>query len=1748
MATINATGSADILVPSNNGDTYRGLGGDDTYIIGTGTVAANAKVTIVDTSGANKIQLVDGLSITASKFAADSVQLTLSNGAVVTVNGADKFTYDVGGNATSGISGTSNTYAQLAAGMGVASLPSGSTITEGGSGTVSGASLSTGSIGYSVSASGNSVAEGSSLTYTITATSAPASDVVLTYNVVGDTKDGTVDKAGSSDLVSLSGTVTLPAGETSVSFDITPNTDESNEGLEGIKVTVFDDALESIGSSVALISNTASTASTTTNLTTGVDTIAAGDGNNTIGGTVQGAGATGSTANPGDVVDGGNGSDIFKLSIAGTLAANTDHTISGIELVGVEEISVNNFQVTDTSNSFHTLDLSLMPDVTTVGVNSSSAGGFTKITNLPRLVEVNAKSGHGDLTIDYKAATVAGSADAQTLNLMNYGNGLGSSGTISLDAVEHITVNSTGLNIFAAITAAGALSYTFTGTGYTLIAGALSRYVASIDASTTVAGISVTVNPITQTYALAITGGAGNDKVNFDSTFNLYHTYDGGAGSDTIKIDDADDITSTSTGGLTSVEVLDAGVNDASSYNLAYLPTVTSVVSSAVDAANAVTFTNMTDDNSTVTIASDTASPEGAIGTRFIDTDDDTVNVTGGQTTVAQQTITAVTFNDAETMNLTTNPNTAGTSTVYTTIGGTDLTTLNVGGLGKTEITAINGATLMTKIDASGSGGGLVMPATNPSATFGVTIIGSEKADTLEGGTSASRGDTITGNGGADIIQGGAGPDTISGGAGADIIRGEGGIDNLTGGAGNDTFINEVVADFEGLATPEQIDGGEGGLDILNFGASVNWTIEATDMEGVSGIERITVSTDETTQDTLALNDNFFANNGNTIDIRDTDADVGLTVSLAAVTSADYSATMYSANGTGKNDLFTGGPGNDTFIFASTNDADVIDASDTVAGGKGSDTLVITTLTIAAAITATTTVTSVENFTFKGVGTTASAYTLADASVVTSALQSNTGTIDATGMTGSGGLTFNGVAENDSALNITGGRGGDTLTGGDATASLFDGGGLFDTIRGGDGADIIDGQAGIDMLYGDGGNDTFRATASGDFLALTSPETVDGGTGTDNLTFDIDGGISVAAADLQGLNSIEVLEFEGTGADSLTLSDSVFTANGTTSIRIDEVDASATFTLSAGGVSAANSITYRLAKAADMTNDADATEALTFGAGDDVADFRDGLRLDTADVIAFGGGNDTLSIWNTGAISATLTNVSGVENIAIVDAGTGTITLTLADGNFVSTQVGTISNGGAAEVLTLDADAEDDSSLTITGGTGGDSIIGTDAKLSGTTVLGDTINGGNGADTITGSLGADSITGGAGADVFNYDVVADSAGSYVDSVTDFLDGTDTFTVTIDRSSDSAGRTMNGNVTAGQSTVQAAQDALTGEIGQAIYVTDTGHLYINANSDNLYTSLDYKIKVNAGATAKSTFDATNDDNIAWTLTGGSGADTITGAGLGDTLTGGAGNDIISGLAGADIISSASGTNTLTGGAGIDTITGGTGVDTINGGAGADIINANGTGADVISGDGGADIINITDTTAIDTIYLHDDDLGTAQASQAITTGVDVVTGFVPTTGEDTVELDISAVEALTDVTDLVKIGDASSITTASSSVIFDHGTDATNMDNGATASVGLINNGTVVASTLETYIEAGGTGAITFNNALAVGDAFLVVSDDNINSALFLVIVGGNGIADNETAASTELTAVKLLTYAGLTTAQNFHADALDFIV
>ena len=172
MATINHSSGADIIVPSNGGTTYRGLGGDDTYIL-SNSIAANAAITIVDTSGANTIQLVDGLSISSSKFAADAVQLTLSNGAVVTINGASNFSFELGGNSTSGVSGTTSTLSGFATTMGVATLPT-SGSTDGSSDvTISNNGISsTASPTFTVTKDTSKVAEGGDVTFTITASSA----------------------------------------------------------------------------------------------------------------------------------------------------------------------------------------------------------------------------------------------------------------------------------------------------------------------------------------------------------------------------------------------------------------------------------------------------------------------------------------------------------------------------------------------------------------------------------------------------------------------------------------------------------------------------------------------------------------------------------------------------------------------------------------------------------------------------------------------------------------------------------------------------------------------------------------------------------------------------------------------------------------------------------------------------------------------------------------------------------------------------------------------------------------------------------------------------------------------------------------------------------------------------------------------------------------------------------------------------------------------------------------------------------------------------------------------------------------------------------------------------------------------------------------------------------------------------------------------------------------------------------------
>ena len=119
--TINYSSGNDIIVPTNN-TTYRGLQGDDIYVISK-AIPDDSSLSIVDTSGKNIIQLADGLEILSTKFSSSAFQITLSNGAIINISAADKNSYEIGGNITSGIQGEQKNYLEFSQLFGIQDFP-----------------------------------------------------------------------------------------------------------------------------------------------------------------------------------------------------------------------------------------------------------------------------------------------------------------------------------------------------------------------------------------------------------------------------------------------------------------------------------------------------------------------------------------------------------------------------------------------------------------------------------------------------------------------------------------------------------------------------------------------------------------------------------------------------------------------------------------------------------------------------------------------------------------------------------------------------------------------------------------------------------------------------------------------------------------------------------------------------------------------------------------------------------------------------------------------------------------------------------------------------------------------------------------------------------------------------------------------------------------------------------------------------------------------------------------------------------------------------------------------------------------------------------------------------------------------------------------------------------------------------------------------------------------------------------------
>ncbi len=116
--TLNFNEGNNIIILDGQAKTYRGLMGDDTYFVSQ-FLPKNGKVSITDTEGSNLIQIPSNTFVEKSLFTKNAARLTLEDGREITINSADKFSYNVAGNITDGKKGTDLTYTEFAEAFGV---------------------------------------------------------------------------------------------------------------------------------------------------------------------------------------------------------------------------------------------------------------------------------------------------------------------------------------------------------------------------------------------------------------------------------------------------------------------------------------------------------------------------------------------------------------------------------------------------------------------------------------------------------------------------------------------------------------------------------------------------------------------------------------------------------------------------------------------------------------------------------------------------------------------------------------------------------------------------------------------------------------------------------------------------------------------------------------------------------------------------------------------------------------------------------------------------------------------------------------------------------------------------------------------------------------------------------------------------------------------------------------------------------------------------------------------------------------------------------------------------------------------------------------------------------------------------------------------------------------------------------------------------------------------------------------------
>jgi len=810
-------------------------------------------------------------------------------------------------------------------------------------------------------------------------------------------------------------------------------------------------------------------------LTTGLDTAVGGAGNDSFSG-------SNTTLNAGDSITGGAGSD--TLAVFSSAAA----TIGGFTAAGVETISVSS--TSSTATDVVTVNMGSVSGETGVQVTgSSSSATFNNTDNIvPLTLSYNSA---GNAIVTYNASTIAGTADAMTLNTTDTTNG-----TVTLAGIETLTVNNSGTSTVSTLTTTSATTMNVTGAG-SLTLSDVDDATKTIDMSgytgtSSIGGLGA--------VDLTVTGGSGNDTIivamaNVDAN----DTITGGDGSDTLRIDDS--MTSSAAmagvsgfetvylrndGTGTDDDTIDASIfaDAAITINVADTNNGGNAELVTVSNAGATQSITMLDHNVTgVTEVNDANDGVSLTVTKKAGVTADTLNLT-----VSGETVLAATANDYTTLNIAT----AGTAaSTITSLTATKAQNINITGSQNLTLTAVDmeeqSSTKVAVLNAADYTGKLTATITNDEGDM--TITGGSNNDSITlGSSSLDTDDTVDLGGGTDTFT----ITNFSGDAGEVNVQAERFDLELTTGTTsaidlrNNASLERVTIDLDSTDENITVSNMKAGTTVI-IEDNTAATTDVVVLDGASGSSSMSVTfSDEAggADFTGRLTANFD------------------TLSLATKDSAD-DINIALLTGATIDNLNLSGAGDITITSAtSTTSLDVLDAST----ATGAITLTSLARAGSASITLGTGDDSVNLVTTSHHGNTIAAGSGTDTLVLSGASSSNividlssstdqitnlNAAVNSAAQTGFENITATAVTT--SGLTLTGGSSASTILGSLQADTITAGSGAM-AITGDDGGDIITltASTGRDTITIAGGDSGGSITGGGNAGAITSYDTITG--------------------------------------------------------------------------------------------------------------------------------------------------------------------------------------------------------------------------------------------------------------------------------------------------------------------------------------------------------------------------------------------------------------------------------------------------------------------------------------------------------------------------------------------------------------------------------------------------------------------------------------------------------------------------------